>query len=378
MEATSAIAKTRRHLSSARPGALESADLPDQAELAQRVEKFLAGSDLKQPALARSLRDQVEWALRALYEGAPIPDSANGAAGLEAVIIADGARPVFFVSDDRLVLAGAGEGPFVNVVRDNVAGIEAAALSVGRVETDDKLPPAGMDKWYEGTAFLVADILAMTNRHVIERMVNEPSSGGGPFTLKARYWLNFGAQSGGQTPRRFSIDRVVFAGPQVIGAGGDVTRLDLALLQIGAAEIAGTPRPAPLPLSLDEVRTFQPLAVVGYPAAPRVFTGVGAPPVDHELEDVLRRLFDNRFGFKRCASGEIDSAVGFPADTRGWTIQHDASTLSGNSGSPVLLLANGPLRVSALHFSGRPREENFAHVFPRVAAELRDAGVTLP
>jgi hypothetical protein len=253
-----------------------------------------------------------------------------------------------------------------------------AALSVGRIETDDRLPPRGMDKWYDGSAFMVADHLAMTNRHVIERMVNEPSSASGPFTLKARYWLNFGAQAGGGTARRFKIERVVFAGAQVIGNSGELARLDMALLRVGDPEVRGTMKPPPLPLSLEPVRTFQPIAVIGYPAAPRVFTGVGAPPVDYELEDILRRVFDNRFGFKRCASGEIEAAPGLADDLRGGILLHDASTLSGNSGSPVVLLSDGLLRVAALHFKGIPREANYAQVVGKMTTELRNAGVTLP
>ena len=378
MEATPAIEKTVRQLQSGNaPGGLEAAggSLPPPERLMERVEAFLANSNAADSALADSLRERVEWALRAIYEGEPPPDGAKAVAGLEAVIIADGSRPVFFVTNDRLVLAGVGDGPFVDVVRKHSEAIESAALSVGRIETDDKLPPTGMDKWYEGTAFLVAENVAMTNRHVIERMVNEAGSDAGPFTLKARYWLNFGAQANGHKARRFKIERVMFAGPRVIGGSGDITRLDMALLRIGPPEVAGTKRPAPLPLSLEPVNTFQPIAVVGYPAAPRIHTGVGHPPVDYELEEVLRRLFDNRFGFKRCASGEVDSAAGFQGDARRWTIQHDASTLSGNSGSPLLLLNNGPVRAGALHFSGRPREQNYAHVFDKLAAELRDAGV---
>jgi hypothetical protein len=380
MEATTAVTRTARQLiSGSHWSGLESSQpqLPPRERLSERVEAFIAGTGPVSAGMADSLRKRVDWALRALYEGIPPPEGANAHAGFEAVVIADGSRPVFFVTDDKLVLGGEGDGPFVDVVRGNTEPLELAALSVGRVETDDKLPPAGMDKWYEGTAYLVSDNLAMTNRHVIERMVNEPSSETGPFTLKARYWLNFGAQLGGRTARRFKIDRVVFAGPQVIGDTGDLSRLDMALLRIGDAEVTGTSRPAPLPLSVEPVRAFQRVAVIGYPAAPRVFTGVGAPPVDYELEEVLRRVFDNRFGFKRCASGEIDSTVGLPGDIGGWIIQHDASTLSGNSGSPVIPLANGALRVSALHFRGLPREDNYAHVFGKVATELREAGVNV-
>jgi V8-like Glu-specific endopeptidase len=381
MEAMSAATKTARKLTSGNyQSGLESVqpELPPREQLNDRVEAFLARLDPGESRMTESLRTRVDWALRTLYDGETPPEDANVSTGFEAVVIADGSRPVFFVTNDRLELGGVGEGPFVDIVRGNIRSLELAALSVGRIETDDKLPPAGMDKWYDGTAFLVADNLAMTNRHVVERLVNEPSSESGPFTLKARYWLNFGAEAGSQPARRFKIERVVFAGAQVIGKTGDLARLDMALLRVGDSEVKGTVRPQPLPLSLEPVMTFQPIAVIGYPAAPRVFTGVGAPPVDYELEEILRRVFDNRFGFKRCASGEIDDALGLTEDLRGWILQHDASTLSGNSGSPVMLIGNSPLKVAALHFRGIPREANYAHIFGKIATELRNVGVSLP
>ncbi len=347
---------------------------PSRVAMNERVEALFADAD--PDAIPPRLRQQVDEVLRLLYEGGPAPSPRDLSMGAEAVVVADGSRPVFFFEQDGL-RPGRGTGPFVDVLNQKGGALEAAALAVGRVETDARSPPPGADKWFEGTAFMVGPNLAMTNRHVIERMVNEPNSEGPFFTLNTTYWLNFGGQQG-TAARRFLIEDIVFAGSDPIGAGGDLGLLDMALLRIGAPEVAGLASPAILPISARPLSTFEKVAVIGFPAAPPIYAGSGAPPVGYEIEQVLRDVFDSRFGYKRCASGEIDAMAGtYTADVKKWAVKHDASTLAGNSGSPVLLLGGGQLAVSALHFAGKPREANYAHAFSALAAVLRENGVQI-
>lgn len=379
MAKTTALDRIRHQLrSGTRADVVEtrSGFLPREDDLRTRIQAFLDSTKDSQLPADLKLRSDVEAVLETLYGGSALSDLHADRNVLEAVVIADGSRPVFFISDDELELTGAGNGPYVDAAVNSQAMLTLAGRAVGRVENDFKLPPPGLDKWFEGTAFLVADGLAMTNRHVIERMVNEPMSTTGPFTLKADYWLNFKAQFPATTQLRFKIEGVVFAGDQYIGDGGDITRLDLALLELGSAEKPGDAKPAPLALDMSPLHTFQTIAVIGYPAAPRVYTGIGDPPPGFELPDVLQRLFGGKFGFKRCASGEVEAANGsYPEDTKKWTVKHDASTLGGNSGSPILRLGTATPQVSALHFSGLSRSANYGHVLEKLAADLRAHGV---
>ena len=47
-----------------------------------------------------------------------------------------------------------------------------------------------------------------------------------------------------------------------------------------------------------------------------------------------------------------------------WTATHDATTINGNSGSPVAAIRPGALKVTGLHYGGRWSGErtNWAHV----------------
>ncbi|HAN90646.1 MAG TPA: hypothetical protein DCQ33_01015 [Nitrospira sp.] len=348
-------------------------NLPDETALRERVDDFF--SSARVPGGTPHLRSELDQILNQLYGTKPVPGKLFSHMSTEAVVVADGSRPVFFVQDDKLNTIGKPDGPFVDFVTKNVVALQSMARSVGRVETDDRMAPPETDKWYEGTAFMVAPGVAMTNRHVLERIVFENTSDSGPFTLRARYWLNFDAEYGNTQQTRFAVDGILYVGEQVIGSGGDITKLDLALLKIGKPEKPEAVLPAPLPLTYRTIPNGTKVALIGYPAAPRIYTGNGIPPADYELESVMKNVFDARFGYKRCASGQVIATPGFPTDNQRWTIQHDASTLSGNSGSPVVGLIDGDMQVSALHFSGLPRQANFAHVFETLTAALRPYGL---
>lgn len=349
--------------------------LPNPDEVHARMEAFLRDGDRETTA---DLRRELETAIDAIY-GTPYATTAADILGpyAEAVVVADGSRPVFFIQQDILQPLGQPTGEFVDLLQNNAQAFETAALAVGRVETDDQAPPAYTDKAFVGTAFLVADDLAMTNRHVLEEMVIETDSDLGPFSLNATYWLNFGAQHGSTGSRRFRIEDALIGGEQVIGDGGDIAKLDLAFLRIGPPEIAGMPRPTPLRLSASRLLRNEKVALIGYPGKPQIYYGPDDPPGAMEVEEVLIRHFDSRFGSKRCASGEIDAVAGFQGDTAGWTIKHDASTLGGNSGSPVLTLRNGVAWVSALHYGGLSRVANYGHAMEKLAVQLEKYGVAL-
>jgi hypothetical protein len=296
---------------------------------------------------------------------------------LEMVVVADGSRPVFFFKNGRLT-GGSGNGPFFDAVTANSTQLESAARAVGRIESDIRWKPDWADKWYGGTGVLVAPGLIMTNRHVMQELVNEPSSGGGPFSLNGPYWINFEAEIGSQSRRRFKIARVVWAGAAAIRPQLDLARFDIALIRLGDAEQAGDALPTPLPVCLQQAAQGERIFVTGYPGKPNI-SGGPQPGPDTELETVLASLFDSRFAGKRCASGEVDAVPGsWGADTRRWTIKHDSSTLNGNSGSPIVTLSRGSSpAVLALHFGGESRVTNYGHVLDSLGSKLQQEGAVI-
>lgn len=349
--------------------------LPDRKRLQGRIDGFLSGADPgRVPA---RLRRDIARVMGALYD-----DTSDrqrfGHFAPEAVIIADGSRPVFFFENDRLVARGAPDGPFVEAALAASGMLEQAALSVGRIETFDLPAPARIDVHYEGTCFLVAPDLVMTNRHVVERMVRNPFIPHGPWQLRNEYWVNFDGQLGG-AGRRFRIDAVAWMPPDPIGNRTDFARLDMALLRIGAPQDILIAKPAPLAVTATRPARDQIAALVGFPGSARIYSGPEPPPAHFELERVLFDIFDNRFGYKRCASGRITAPVGqHPRDTRKWAVAHDLSTLGGNSGSPLLVLGGGEMPVaSALHFHGEARRANYAHVFEQLGPQLAAHGIAL-
>jgi hypothetical protein len=291
------------------------------------------------------------------------------------VVVADGSRPVFFFEDGKLE-PGAGNGPFFDAIQRHAAPLEGAARAVGRIESDLRLSPSWTDKWYAGSGFLVAPDLLMTNRHVMQLLVNESSSATGPFSLNGPYWVNFAAELSGGS-QRFSLEEVLWAGDAVIDTTVDLARLDMALIRLGAPEDGAT-LPPPLPVSVGPAAQGEVIYVPGYPGRPGIAPG-SEPGADTEIDIVLAQLFDRRFGGKRCASGEIDAIPGsWPDDGRQWTVKHDASTLGGNSGSPILSLSRGPAPVAlALHFGGQSRLANYGHVFDQLRQRLAAAGATI-
>jgi hypothetical protein len=348
--------------------------LPDRDKLQGRIDRFLADSDADR--VPDWMRKDIERVLGAIYDGADIPGRLVYGSP-EAVIIADGSRPVFFFENDRFVVKGAPDGPFVEAAVNAAAQLEQAALSVGRIETFDLPAPERIDVYYEGSCFLVRPDLVMTNRHVVQQMVRNPYSSSPPWRLRNEYWVNFDGQLNGPG-RRFRIEAVEWMAPDPIGDDGDFARLDMALLRIGSPATAGLAKPVPLPITATNPGKDQKAALIGFPGSARVYMGGDPPPAGFELERVLFDVFDNRFGYKRCASGRISAPAGqHPRDTRKWAVAYDLSTLGGNSGSPVLLLGGGPSAVSALHFFGVARKANYGHVFDQLGAELGAYGIAL-
>ena len=123
---------------------------------------------------------------------------------------------------------------------------------------------------------------------------------------------------------------------------------DLALLKLEGLETG--PSRAAIPLARDAAAEQQ-IAVIGYPAR------------DSRIPDqrLMQSIFGEVYDAKRLAPGQV---TGVNADV----LQHDCSTLGGNSGSVLIDLSSGA--AVGLHFAGRFLEANFAVPAPLVADRL--------
>jgi endonuclease G len=119
----------------------------------------------------------------------------------------------------------------------------------------------------------------------------------------------------------------------------------------------------PLTISTSQISARQQVAVIGYPARDSRI------PEQQLMEDIFGNVYDK----KRLAPGEI-----IWADRA--RVEHDCSTLGGNSGSVVLDLVSG--EAVALHFAGRFLKANYAVpgevILERLAQVGRGARRTRP
>jgi hypothetical protein len=292
--------------------------------------------------------------------------------GLEAVIESDGSRPVLFVQDgtidlDSPDLAGDLSRPWREAAEKCLPSIGKIVQSVGAIQ----LP--AFDNMRIGTGFAVGPGLILTNRHVLEELATFQDGAWAPrYEAEIDFRGEFEREFERESERRFTLGPVVRFGPDPINRQIDFAHLDFALIRV-QGDLQDFPPALALQGDAGALKVVPGKApsiyVVGFPAKPLTTTPgedpgpAGNPPPKHEYEGVIERLFRNRFGSKRWAPGYVDAGPGqLVNDKRRWVLSHDASTLAGNSGSCVVDFSRDGARVVGLHFGGRLRVENWAHV----------------
>ena len=363
----------RSGISGATQEGLESADsaaLPDRALVSDRIRTevdYISQLLGEKPDL-----DQVDLLSNAGKEGLDLLNEAGAEArltdlhlaGLEAVIRSDGTRPVAFVREDFIdtqqpSLQGSEWLFELGTVESNIRHL---CKATGRV--DD---PTQKSLGYQGTAFLVGDGLVMTNRHVLRAITKEGDADHG--TLKANISVDFGRELGPpKTDRRFPVKEIVYRGRGGApgwqqGNGLNFDGLDIAVLAIDTS--AGA-LPPPLPLQRGDTVMYavrgRKAFVVGFPGSTE---GLAA--------DIFDLVFSGVKAFKRFAPGLILEPAGEGAiekDPHNWIMTHDASTLGGNSGSPIWDLESRKSALLGIHFAGMPDRRNWAHSFERIEDAL--------
>lgn len=352
---------------------------PAANDLLQRVDQILktmpadevGNPDEFRRALTTFL-GEADRTLHKLEEDPEAPLDGGEQLALEAVIRTDGSRPTLLVRGDTINPSH----PLALTWRDTLFSVRdtvrARAAAVGRIE-----PANGSPTRFFGTGWLVdASGLVLTNLHVLHAMLESiPNAmfrvGANFRVLKGAAFIDFAAEDGSLVRKRFAI---VEARPSGID-GPKLERLDAAVLVIEPVQGAhAAPMPTPIPVLADlagPTGAMSSFCVIGFPGPPETTSGV-VDGVDWDW--VTRTLFGNRFGVKRLAPGLTHKPLGqITGDAHQWVFGHDATTLGGSSGSPVLAWRDTGFSGFGLHFAGATIDKNLAHAL----AQCRDTLTTL-
>jgi hypothetical protein len=245
--------------------------------------------------------------------------------GLEAIVVLEG-RPAILIQQGDFAAPPREWARLVDRRRE----IREVIARCGRVEVTGHL---NLD--WVGTASLVAPGTLMTNRHVAQEFCSRTGDDTWVFRRGMSTHIDFLEELGNPTTLAFEITEAV----------GIHERHDLALLRVETASMDGQALPDPLAISAAEPEALMARDVyaVGYPA----WDGRRNEP------EPIRRLFMDIYNVKRLQPGQ---ALGY--STQYSAIQHDCSTLGGNSGSPLVDLETN--EVIGLHFGGRYGVGNYA------------------
>lgn len=258
-------------------------------------------------------------------------------------IVRPNARPVLVIRDNRATTEFLGPDSQVWATRIQAAQavLDRVIPAVGRVEVSNN-----PDFTWVGTGWLVADDIVVTNRHVAREFGRRGAAGftfragtnGGPMTSR----VDFLEEDRRMAAREYQVTGILW-----IAAASEA---DVAFLRVTRPT---TSPPLALPIALAEsIAPDEFVVAIGYPARdPRV-----------PDQDLVRRIFGDVYDKKRLAPGQV-------LDVSADELEHDCSTLGGNSGSAVVNLRTG--EAIGLHFAGLFMEANFAVPAPKVRDLLR-------
>lgn len=292
--------------------------LEDSPALREAIERAVASGEL--PAELASPRSVDEVGAGGELESVLRVDA------LEAIVRRVG-RPPLVVRNDGVELEDLPDFPAGTDAL--IKGVERSVLSVGRVEFVNHSMAWGGTGWVVHEEDDGARIVA-TNRHVAKVVAQRGFDGSGVFLRSPTSGLRYGAEIDfkeevGSNPGDARPVEVV-----AITYLADDASPDVALLRI-----TGDDLPSALPLAAAEAEADQLVALIGYPA----YDSRNDP-------DDQARYFRDLYEVKRFAPGFVMQALGGRR-----ALTHDCTSLGGNSGSPLISLADGT--VVGLHFAGQ-------------------------
>ncbi|MGH9324201.1 MAG: trypsin-like serine peptidase, partial [Vicinamibacteria bacterium] len=266
------LRKLSHGVAAARTGALESATAeamsPDHAEEARERATAAIERESGRELDSRSreeldklfLRDGKEAIERLKNEGAEAELTDEHEDALEAIVMVDGSRPTIVVSmEDRVDLEDESLGQWKAAVKkfgDRIAGVASA---VGRIDLDGD---------HQGTGFAVKEGMILTNRHVLQALARQTSSG--EWEFRGEPTITFDADPGKSRGRQLKIRKeVVRSGPEPIDRLAiDYNKLDFALLRCEPSDAERFPEPLFLESDADKIAVGRPIFTIGYPAKP--------------------------------------------------------------------------------------------------------------
>ncbi len=288
--------------------------------------------DLEIDGIARGIVARATRSLEKLDGAGPGALAMEEAAALEAVVHTRGrpaARVIGTNLEDMRIYPNADR--WIMLFNDHRKRVMEATNAAAALRVRDGLLPRF--EWVQGTAVMISDRLALTNRHVLL-----PTNGGvrlvrrRPGTTAARLKrsydieLDFAFDDGPEREIRYRVTGVPFV-------AADTDPVDAALIEIAPAD-GGAPAPTPLSVSSGDVFDIDRLYVVGHP---------GKLPV---VPDDIRLVFGDPDERKRVSFGMLMDPV-VPGQVH---VVHDASTIGGFSGGAVHGFAT--TEIAALHYWG--------------------------
>jgi endonuclease G len=283
-----------------------------RAPVAQPV--IVTAPALPEPASAPAAREAVEAAV--------------ASAGFNEAIVRRFGRPVLLVRNDTFEVPAS--DTWKAILLPYKARLDAAIPCVGRVEIVSVVPP------YIGTAWMITQDIAVTNRHVALEFARRRGNGWGirrnPIGQEYRVRVDFKEEYLQTVPFEADLIEILYISEL------DDTQPDLAFVRLRSN---GRPLPPPIPLFDGELREKQTVSAIGYPAE---------DPRNGAADQ--SRIFANIFDVKRLAPGEITG----PGDS--FVFTHDCTTLGGNSGSVIVDVETGT--AVGLHFAGEYLLDNYA------------------
>lgn len=280
-------------------------------------------------ALEQQRQEYVQTAKRAVRKirtkGEDAELEPHEVVGLEAIVQIVG-RPAILIQDDRFFPPPQGW----EMLEQARASIESTCRSVGRI---DVIGHPSLQ--WAGTGFLVAEDVVMTNRHVATDFCRWESGTRWVFEADVTANIDYVEELGAITPSEFALESII----------GVHEKFDLALFKVSRTSAQGSPAPEPLTVASEfpDATEGRKVYVVGYPT----WDGRRNDP------DVMQRIFSNIYSVKRLQPGEIQRVFKEKS-----VLNHDCSTLGGNSGSCVIDLETN--QVIGLHFGGQYLESNEA------------------
>ena len=302
-------------------------------------------SDDEKKELLAYTKDVAENAMKIVKEGLGDPISRV----LEAIIKQFG-RPAYLVQNNSFNTANTPptSTEVNNVVNNAKSIINASIPSVGRINLRRHRSP-----WI-GTGYVVAKNVLVTNRHVAAKFAVREGDGfvfirSEKGTAKASLDTVSEYYKSQQQEKLYRLREILWIAPPS-------EWYDVAFLSIDEKSDDNDKQPPPIELmdkeTFDDISVKHWITVIGYPAF---------SPYNN-IED-QQRIFKGIYGVKRMQPGQIT------AIRDDGIVNHDATTLGGNSGSPVLDSISG--KAIALHFGGIQGDTNSAVAAPVVLDLLR-------